>query len=103
MVSKTYNLHEKFVKKALSKNSVKKAYDELHDEFTLLTKIISLREKLGMTQEQVAEAMGTSTSVVGRLETGGGKNNYHSPTLATLRRYAHALNYDLQLHFVPRP
>ena len=58
------------------------------------------RHKLGKTQEEVAKAMGTTTSVVGRLETGGGKQS-HSPTLATLRKYAEALGCDLQLRFVP--
>jgi DNA-binding XRE family transcriptional regulator len=91
--------HEELVKKALSKPSVKQAYDNLGEEFALLREIVKIRYELGKTQEEVARNMGTTTSVVGRLETGGGKS--HSPTLATLRKYAQALDCDLQLHFVP--
>lgn len=91
--------HEDLVKAALSKPAVKKAYDELEEEFALLKEAVRIRSQIGKTQEEVAKAMGTTTSVVGRLETGGGKR--HSPTLATLRRYAKALNCDLQLRFIP--
>lgn len=45
--------------------------------------------------------MGTTTSVVGRLETGGGKK-HHSPTLATLQKYARAVGCQLQLKLVRR-
>jgi len=40
--------------------------------------------------------MNTTTSIVGRLETGGGSRK-HSPTLETLRRYASAFGYELQI------
>lgn len=43
--------------------------------------------------------MKTSTSIVGCLETGGGKHK-HSPTVETLRKYAMALGCDLRIKFV---
>lgn len=92
--------HEELVKKALKKPGVKKAYEELEEEFILLREMVKARHAAGKTQEEVAKAMGTTTSVVGRLETGSNKRR-HSPTLATLRRYAEALGYDLRLRFVP--
>lgn len=98
--SKASITHEQLVKKALRRKGVKKAYDELHDEFALLAKIIRLRKESGATQEEIADKMGTSTSAIGRLETNRGKH-YHSPTLTTLRKYARALNYDVQLNFIP--
>lgn len=91
--------HEELVKQALSKSNIKKAYDDLEEEFTLLRKVVKMRHESGKTQEDIAIAMGTTTSAVGRLETGGGKQK-HSPTLATLRKYAQALGCDLQLQFV---
>lgn len=94
------NTHEEIVKKALERPGVKKAYDDLAEEFALLRKAVKVRHELGKTQEEIAKAMGTTTSAIGRLETGGGKHK-HSPTLATLRKYAHALGCDLQLKFVP--
>ena len=90
--------HEELVKRALSKPGVKKAYDALEWEFKLLRELVKIRHKLGKTQEEVAIAMGTTTSVVGRLEAGG---SYHSPKLATLYKYAKALDCDLELRFVP--
>ena len=92
--------HEELVKQALNRPGVKKAYDDLEEEFALLRKAVKMRQESGKTQEEIAKTMGTTTSAVGRLETGGGKQK-HSPTLATLRKYAQALNCDLQLQFVP--
>lgn len=92
--------HTELKKKALSKSEVKIAFDALEEEFSLFEEIVKVRLKLGKTQEEVAKIMKTSTSVVGRLETCGGKHK-HSPTLATLRKYAKALNCDLRIKLVP--
>ena len=43
---------------------------------------------MDLTQAQVAEKIGTSQSAVARMESGSGK---HSPSLATLSKYADAL------------
>jgi hypothetical protein len=91
---------DELAKKALKSPGVRKAYDDLEAEFVLLREMIKVRYIAGKTQEEVAKSMGTTTSVVGRLETCGNRQR-HSPTLATLRRYARALGYDLQLRFVP--
>lgn len=61
--------------------------------------MLAARLKAGKSQEEVAKAMKTSASVVGRLETGGGKHK-HSPTLETLRKYARALNCDLKIKLI---
>ena len=95
----TNNRHQKLVEKALKRPGVKKAYDELEEEFYLLATLIQARQVAGKTQAEVAKAMGTTTSVVGRLESSGGKKR-HSPTLVTLQRYAHALGYILKLKLV---
>ena len=92
--------HKKLVKKALSNPKVKRAYDALGEETNLLRTMVSLRYKLRKTQADIAQAMGTTTSVIGRLETSG-KNQNHSPTLTTLRKYAQALGYELYLRFIP--
>jgi len=92
-------IHAELVNKALKKPGVKAAYDELDEEFFLLKEMIKARNKAGKTQADLAKAMHTTTSVIGRLETGGGKKQ-HSPTLATLRKYARALNCKLQIKLV---
>ncbi len=96
----TKRIHEQLKKIALGRTGVKKEYDALSDEFKLLDEMLKARLKAGKTQNQVAKVMKTTTSVVGRLETGGGKNE-HSPTLNTLRNYARALGCDLEIRFIP--
>lgn len=91
--------HESLKSRALKRPAVKKAYDDLEQEFQLLKELIQARLEAGMTQQQVAEAMNTTTSVIGRLETGGGRHK-HSPTLETLRKYAGAVNCDLEIKLV---
>ena len=95
--------HEQLVKLALRKPGVKKAYDAMEEEFKLLDEMLKARKKAGKTQDDVAKVMKTTTSVIGRLETGGGQHR-HSPTLETLRKYARAVDCDLKItlvHFKP--
>ena len=91
--------HEAFKKKAFADPSVKAEYDALEGEFNLISKMIKARQKAHKTQAEVAEAMGTTTSVVGRLECGGGLKK-HSPSVASLKRYAKAVGCDLRIEFV---
>ena len=63
-------------------------YDSLADEFALAAELISARATSGLTQAEVAQRMGTSQSVVARLESGS-----QLPSLRTLQRYAHAIGY----------
>jgi DNA-binding XRE family transcriptional regulator len=93
--------HEQLIKIALARPGVKREYDALENEFALLKEMVGARIKAKKTQEDIAKAMGTSTSVIGRLETGGGRK-HHSPTLATLLKYADALGYELQLKLTKR-
>jgi transcriptional regulator with XRE-family HTH domain len=92
--------HQQLTQLALSKPGVKKEYDSMQEEFELLEEMINARLKAGKTQEDVAKAMHTSTSVIGRLETGGGKL-HHSPTIGTLRKYAKAIGCSLKIKFIP--
>ena len=79
----------------------KAAYDALDDEFRWFDSLLAARQNAGMTQAQVAEQMGSSTPSVARLESGGGKAN-HSPSIATLRRYAEAVGCHLEIKLIPR-
>lgn len=74
------------------------AYDALQDEFSLFDEMIAARTEAGLTQEDVANKMGTKTPAIARLEASGGKKR-HSPTLSTLKRYADALGYRLIVKF----
>ena len=91
--------HTKLVEQAIKRPGVRQAYDELEEEFALLETLVQARQTAGKTQAEVAKEMGTTTSVIGRLESAGGKQQ-HSPTLSTLRRYAKALGYQLSIKLV---
>jgi DNA-binding phage protein len=76
------------------------AYDELDTEFNLLRELLLARQKTGLTQAEVAEKMGTKAPAVTRLETALSGNG-HSPTIATLKKYAQAVGCKLEVHLVP--
>ena len=62
-------------------------YEALGTEYELARSIISMRVKKGLTQQELAERMNTTQSVISRLESGSAK-----PSLATLDRLAKALD-----------
>jgi transcriptional regulator with XRE-family HTH domain len=95
----TIRTHNQLKKAALNRPDVKKEYEALEEEFRLLDEMLKARLQAGKTQDDVAKVMKTTTSVVGRLETGGGKHK-HSPTIETLRKYASAVNCRLKIAFV---
>jgi len=63
----------------------KREYDALEEEFAIAGELIRARARAKLTQAQVAKRMGTTQSVVARLESGATK-----PSLRTLERYAKA-------------
>ena len=93
--------HKELVKKMLRKPTVKAAYDAQAEEFALLDVLLEARRRAGLTQAQVAEKMGTKTPAIARLEAGGGTKQ-HSPSLATLRKYAEAVGCRLEVRLHPR-
>ena len=60
-------------------------------------KIHQLRTKAGLTQAQLARLIGTTASVICRLEDA----DYQGHSLAMLRRIAGALNRRVDIRFVP--
>ncbi|ABB30559.1 transcriptional regulator, XRE family [Geobacter metallireducens RCH3] len=89
--------HKKLKARALERPDVKAEYDRLDEEFAFLDEFLKARAAAGVTQAEVAERIGTTQSAIARLESGGGK---HSPSLATLQKYAHALGCRLELRLV---
>ena len=63
---------------------------------TVARKISALRKRAGLTQQQLAKLLGTTTSVISRLESA----DYQGHSLAMLRRIANALNKRVELRFV---
>src|SRR5436309_1581220 len=93
--------HKAFVKKLLKQPAVKAEYDAQAEEFALLDELLKARRQAGLTQAEVAARMGTKTPAVARLEAGGGSQR-HSPSVATLRKYAQAVGCRLEIRLLPR-
>ena len=68
---------------------------ELEDEFTLASQLIEARKKAHLTQDEVVKRMGTTPSVVARLESGR-----PLPSLRSLKRYAQAVNGKVEIRVV---
>ena len=83
---------QKLKQRALTNPEVRVEYEKLDSEFDLIDKLLSMRTKAGLTQEQVAERMQTQKSNVSRLENGN-----TNPSWSTLVKYAHACGFELSL------
>jgi len=69
----------------LADSAVRDVYEALNDEFELARELITARARAGLTQSEVAERMGTTQSVVARLESGA-----QMPSVKTLLKFAKA-------------
>ena len=88
-----------FKKKALSKEAVNKEYKSLSPAYALRKKLIALRQKAGLTQEQIAEVLHTKKSNISRLENA---NSINSPKISTIEQYAEAVGYSIEIKFTPK-
>jgi transcriptional regulator with XRE-family HTH domain len=88
---------KQFAARAFARPGVKKAYRELADEFAFIDEVLRARAAAGLTQAEVAAREGTTQSAIARLESAHTK---HSPSLATLQRYADALGCRLEIRLV---
>ena len=74
---------KQFKPRALARPGVKKAYDDLAEEFAFLDEVLKARSGAGLTQAEVAARIGTTQSAIARLESAEPK---HSPSIATLQK-----------------
>jgi ribosome-binding protein aMBF1 (putative translation factor) len=92
--------HDAALRKALlAKPGVQKAFDALEEEYTALHAMLDARRAAGLTQADVASRMGTTVSAVSRLEASL-RSEKHSPSFATLRKYAQACGRKLVIQMV---
>ena len=82
---------EDWLQNELKDPKFRRAYDRERRGVFLSYRILKLREKLGLSQKQTAERMGTSQQAVARLESG----EYEGFTLKTLEKIAEALGAEL--------
>jgi len=88
---------KQFKARALARTEVRKAYDELAEEFSFIDQVLKARAASGLTQAELAARVGTTQSAIARLESGTPK---HSPSIVTLQRYARAMGYRVEVKLV---
>ncbi len=79
-------------KKLLADPEVRKLYDELEPEYTLVRTIIDKRLKRNMSQQELAKKSGTGQSAISRLESGTA-----NPSMKFLQKIARALGTRLTI------
>lgn len=73
------------------------ALEEARANDNVARKITALRLQAGLTQRQLAKLVGTTASVICRLESA----DYEGHSLAMLQRIADALDQRVEIRFVP--
>jgi ribosome-binding protein aMBF1 (putative translation factor) len=89
-MTKVSDLHRKWMKSP----EYRTAHQALAPEFELASAVIRARVRAGLTQEQLAQRMNTSQSVIARLESGRVR-----PSTQTLERLAVATGTRLKITF----
>lgn len=90
--------HKEFLAGVRTRKGFSAAYDGLELEYQVAAQMLRARSRAGLTQDAVAERMGTTKSAISRLESAA----RHAPSLATLKRYATAVGCELQVRLVPQ-
>ncbi|NDE32530.1 MAG: XRE family transcriptional regulator [Betaproteobacteria bacterium] len=87
------------IAEARSRPGFTEAWDALEEEYAALSALLEARQKAGLTQEALARKMGTTKSAVSRLESSL-RNDKHSPSFATLKKYANACGKKIVVQLV---
>ena len=92
--------HVAFLAKARTREGFSEAYDALALGYQVAGQMLKAlaRARAGLTQDAVAQRMGTTRSAISRLESA----HRHAPSMATLKRYALAVECELQVRLVPQ-
>lgn len=80
----------------LTDPEVKAEYERLGPIFAIVGELIDARQAAGLTQTQIAARMGTTQSVIVRLEKAR-----HMPSFDLVARYAAAVDRRVDMHLVP--
>lgn len=84
-----------FLNEQLKDENLKKEYDALEPEFTIIKAMIDARKDSGMTQKELSKKTGINQADISKLENGTA-----NPSLKTLQRLADGMGMVLKLEFV---
>lgn len=93
MANKTKSAVEILKRRARHNKELKRLYEEENLNFQIAILIRKAREQAGLTQKQLAAKIGTTQSVVSRLEDA----DYEGHSLSVLQRIAEALGMKLKI------
>ena len=74
-------------KELLGNKKVAREYKNLAPRYLIISKLIEARNKMGLTQKDVARKIGTKQSAIARFESG-----LANPTLSFLEKLTSAIN-----------
>ncbi len=97
MKKKTADAVEILKRRAVRDPKLQALYEEEKINFQAALAVRRAREAAGLTQGQLAKRVGTTQSVISRLEDA----DYEGHTLKMLERIAEVLNQRVVIHFEP--
>jgi predicted transcriptional regulator len=87
---------QKHIQESMADPEFQKAWKETEPEFALTRQIIALRLRKGLTQRELARRIGTTQSVIARIESGG-----QNLSVRTLTKIASELDADVKIELLP--
>ncbi len=94
LIKKMREAHTKQADKIRSQPGWEKFSDKFDREYALAVEIHKARKAANLSQMEIAKKMNTTQSVVSRIENGT------NISIATLAKYADALDKKLEIHLV---
>jgi len=92
--------HDQLIKAMMKRPGVKAEVDRIErEEALLLDTLLKARYEAGLTQADIAQRMGTLAPAIARFERSLATGK-HSPSIATVRKYAKACGKNLILKVV---
>ena len=86
-----------FLQEQLQDPEIRKEYEALQPEHTVIQAMIDARKKSGMTQKkELAEITGIAQGDISKLERGSA-----NPSIRTLKRLAKGMGMVLKIEFTP--
>jgi len=92
--------HEAMIAKWKKDPAFKAEYAALEQEFAMFDELLKARQAAKLTQAEVARRMGTKVPAISRMESSNGGKK-HSPSIATLQKYAAAVGCRLVVKLAP--
>lgn len=85
-----------FLKEQLQDPEIRREYEALEPEYSIIQAMIDARKNSGLTQKQLSEKTGIAQADISKLETGSA-----NPSLRTLQRLAAGMGMRVKIEFLP--